>query len=79
MTEILKEKTEIAPKLKKDDFKFADAPYNLSNQSKCNCIILCTEKGIETASSIGKKLWEKLPTKIRNSKSFENFKVRIKS
>ena len=79
MTETLKVKTGITPKLKKYVFKFADAPYNLRNQSNCNCIISCTEKGIETASSIGTKLWEKFPTKIINFKSFEDFKVQIKS
>ena len=66
MTETLKVKTGITPKLKKYVFKFADAPYNLRNQSNCNCIISCTEKGIETASSIGTKLWElKLKYKSR--------------
>ena len=30
------------------------------------------------ASSIGPKLWDKVPTKIKNSKSLEKYKVQIK-
>ena len=60
-------------------FEFVEVPY-LRNQSKCNRSILCTERyGIETASSIGLKLWEKVPTEIKNSKSFQEFKVQVKS
>ena len=80
MTEIFKVKTGIAPELMKGVFEFTDVPYNLRNQSKCNRSIPCTERyGIETASSIGPKLWDKVPTEIKNSKSLEEFKVRIKS
>ena len=53
--------------------------HDLRNQSNCNRSIPCTESyGIETASSIGAKLWDKVPTEIKNSKSLEKFKVRIK-
>ena len=80
MTEIFKVKTGIAPELMKDVFEFADVPYNLRNQSKCRRSIPCTERySIETASSIGPKLWDKVPTEIKNSKSLEEFKARIKS
>ena len=80
MTEIFEVKTGIAPELMKGVFKFTDVLYNLRNQSKCNRSIPCTEKyGIEAASSIGLKLWGKVPTEIKNSKSLKEFKVRIKS
>ena len=80
VTEIFKIKTGIAPELMKGVFEFTDVPYNLRNQSKCNRSIPCTERyGIETASSIGPKLWDKASTEIKNSKSLEEFKVRIKS
>ena len=47
-------------------FEFADVRYNLRNQSKCDRSIPCTERyGIKTASSIGPKLWNKVP-KILN-------------
>ena len=60
-------------------FEFADVPYNLKNQSKYNRSMPCTERyGIETASSIGPKLWDKVPTEIKHSKSLEQFTVRIK-
>ena len=61
-------------------FEFADVPYNLRNQSKCSRSISCSERyGIAAASSIGLKLWDKVPTEIKNSKSLEEFKARIKS
>ena len=79
ITEMFKVKTGIALELMKGIFKFTDVPYNLRNQSKCNRSIPCTERyGIETASSIGPKLWDKASTEIKNSKSLEEFKVRIK-
>ena len=69
ITEILKVKTRIAPELMKGVFEFTYVPYNLRNQSKCNRSIPCTESyGIETASSIGPKLWDKVLTEIRNKK-----------
>ena len=56
-----------------------DVPSNLRNQSQCNRSIPCTERyGIETASSVGPKLWDKFPTEIKNFKSLEEFEVRIK-
>ena len=80
MTEIFKVKTGIAPELMKGVIEFADVLYNLRNQSKCRRDIPCTERyGIETASSVGPKLWDKVPTEIKNSKSLEEFKARIKS
>ena len=80
MTEIFKVKTGIAPELMEGVFEFTDVPYNLKNQSKCNRSILRTERyGIETASSIDPKLCDKVPTQIKNSKSLEGFKERIKS
>ena len=78
MTEIFEVKTGIAKRLIKGVFEFADVPHNLRNQSKCSRSIPCTEKyGIQAASSIGPKLWDKVPTEIKNSKSLEEFKARI--
>ena len=66
MTDIFKVKTGIAPELMKDVFEFADVFYNLRNQSKCSPSIPCTERyGIETASSVGPKLCDKVPTEIK--------------
>ena len=63
MTEIFKVKTEIASELMKGVFKFTDVAYNLRNQFKCNRRITCTERYvIDTSSSIGRKLWEKVST-----------------
>ena len=66
MTEIFKVKTGIAPELMKDVFELADVPYNLWNQSKYSRSIPSAEKyGIETAPSIGLKLWDKVATEIK--------------
>ena len=60
--------------------EFTDVRYNLRNQSKCNRSMSCTERyGIEMASSVGPKLWDKVPTEIKNSKSIDEFRVQIKS
>ena len=68
MTEIFEIETGIAPELMKGVFEFADVPYNLRNQSKCNPSVPCTERyDTETASSIPPKLWDKVATKIKNS------------
>ena len=62
----------------KGAFEFADVPYNLGNQSTCNRNTPCSEKyGIETASPIVAKLWDKVLTEIKNSKFLEEFTVRI--
>ena len=59
-------------------FEIADLPYNLRNQSNCNSSIPCTVRyGIETASSIGSKLWDKVPIEIKNSKSNSNSKFQL--
>ena len=64
----------------KDVFEFSNVSYNLRNQSKCRRNIPWTERyGIEMVSSIGPKLREKAPTEIKNSKSLEEFKARVKS
>ena len=66
MTEISKAKTGIAPELMKGVFEQADVPYNLRNRSKCSSSIPCTEKyDFETVSSIGPKLWDKVPQEIK--------------
>ena len=79
MTEIFKVKTGIALELMKVVFEFTDVPYNLRNKCKCSHRIPCTGRyGIETASSTGPKLWEKVSTEIKNSKYLDEFKARIK-
>ena len=46
MTDNFKVKTGIAPELMKGVFEFADVPYNLRNQYKCNRCVPCTERHI---------------------------------
>ena len=80
MIKIFDVKTGIAQEMMKGVFEFVDVSYNLTNQSKCSRIISCTERyGIEATSSIGPKLWDQVHTEIKNSKSLEEFKARIKS
>ena len=78
MTDLFKVKTEIDPELMKGVFEFADIPYNLRNQCKYNCSIPCTERYDIETSSVGSKLWGKVSTKTKNSKSLEEFEVQIK-
>ena len=60
----------------RDVFEFANVPYNFRNQSKCSRSISCKERyRIETVP----KLWGKVYTQIKNSKSLEGFKARVKS
>ena len=67
MTEVFKVKTDIAPELMKGLFEFTDVPYNLRNQSKFNLSIPRAKRyGIQTTSSIGPKLWAKVPTEIKD-------------
>ena len=55
-------------------FKFTDVPYNLRNESKCNCIMPCTERyGVEKVSFIGSKLRDTFPTERKYSKYLEEF------
>ena len=73
MTDIFKVKTGIAPELMKDVFEFAEVPYNLWNQFKYSRSIPSAEKyGIETAPSIGLKLWDKVPTEIKINNNNNN-------
>ena len=61
-------------------FEFFGVPYNLRSQSKCSRSIPYTERyAIETAFSIGPNQWDKVPTEIKNFKSFEDFEARSKS
>ena len=54
-------------------------PYNLRTQFKCNHNIQCTERyGIETVSSIGPKLWDKVPTEIKIPNYLRNLKCELK-
>ena len=66
MAEIIKVKTGITPELMKSIFEFANLPYSLGNQFKCNRSILRNERyGVKTASSIGPKVWDKIPSEIK--------------
>ena len=79
MSEIFKVKIGIATELMKGIFDFTGVPYNLRIQFKCNRSMPCTEKyGIETASSIGPKLWNKVLTEIKIPNPLRNLKCELK-
>ena len=77
--EIFKSKNDYSPKLMKQVFVFENRPYNLRNPS-----ILKRKKdrtvfyGSESISSLAPKIWELIPTSIKNTQSLDVFKSNIK-
>ena len=63
----------------KDFFHFIQKPYNLRNdpelQRRRNRTVY---SGTESISSLAPKIWELIPSTIRNSNSLGKFKEKIK-
>ena len=79
-TEIYKVRNDLRPKIMKDIFQFIDKPYNLRN----NSIIQRQQNrtvyfGTESLTSLAPKIWELVPNEIKNAKSLEIFKEKIKT
>ena len=78
-TEIYKTKNDIGPKIMKDTFHFIHKPYNLRNdpelQRRRNRAVY---SGTESISSLAPKIWELIPSTIRNANSLGKFKEKIK-
>ena len=74
-TEIYKVKNDLRPKIMADIFYFVEKPYNLRNdsiiQKQANRTV-CFET--ENISSLAPKLWELIPSEIKNGKSLNIFK-----
>ena len=78
-TEIYKVRNDLGPEIMKGIFHFAQKSYNLRNDSalqrRRNGIVYF---GKESISSLAPKIWEIVPCEIKNSKSQDVFKEKIK-
>ena len=79
LTEIYKTVHNLNPTFMTQVFEKKDVSYNLRESNsltlpKANTTLY----GIDTVRYIGKKLWQVLPTEIKESKSLEVFKQKIK-
>ena len=77
-TEICKLRNDSGPEIMKDIFHFAQKPRNLRNDSPLQRRRNCTHIGTESISSLAPKIWEIVPCKIKNAKSLDIFKEKIK-
>ena len=77
--EIYKARNDLGPEIMKDIFHFVQKPYNLRNDStrqrRTNHTVYF---GTESISSLAPKIWEIVPCEIKNAKSLDIFKKRIK-
>ena len=78
INEIFKSKTGVSPELMNDIFHFVGKPYNLRSdytlERKRDHTVY---HGSESLSSLAHKLWNLLPTLIKNSASLKEFKTKI--
>ena len=77
--EIYKARNDLGPKIMKDIVHFVQKPYNLRNvstlQRRTNRTVYF---GTERISFLAPKIWEIVPFEIKNAKSLDIFKKRIK-
>ena len=78
-TEIYKAKNDLGLKIRKDTFHFIQKPYNLRNdpglQRRRNRTVYF---GTESISLLALKIWELMPSTIRNVNLLGKFKEKIK-
>ena len=78
-TEIYKVRNNLGPEIMKDIFHFVQKPYNLRNDSTLQRRINCTVYfGTENISSLAPKIWGIVLCKIKNAKSLDVFKEKVK-
>ena len=73
-TEIYKDRNDLVPKIMKDIFHSVQEPYNLRNDStlqrrRSRTVYFETE----SISSLAPKIWEIVPSEIKNAKSLQIF------
>ena len=77
--EIYKVRNDLGPEIMKDIFHFVQKPYNLRNcstvQSRRNCTVYF---GTESISSCAPKICKIVSCEIKNAKSLDIFKEKIK-
>ena len=79
-TELYKVKTNIAPEIVKDIFNTQDSTYNLRSGNSFRLGNINTVfYGQESITFLGPKIWALVPPEIKNSKSLNEFKNKIKT
>ena len=80
VTEISKIKMNLAPEIMKEVFEIVEGPYALRNELELKSRKMhCVRYGIETASFVGARVWNSLPSDLKQCKSLELFKSKIKN
>ena len=79
-TEMYKVKNGIAPLIMNQVFEVTDYHYNLRNDKTwVTHNVRTVNNGTETLSFRGPKIWEILPSSIKNTQSLKEFKTKIKN
>ena len=80
VTEIFKVKMNLAPEIMKEVFEIVEGPDTLRNELKLKSRkIHSVRRGIETASFVGARIWNSLPSDLNQCKSLELFKLKVKN
>ena len=78
LTKIFKVKMNLGPEIMKEEFGIGEGPHALRNELKLKSRkIHSVRYGIETASFVGARAWNSLPSDLKQSKSLELFKSKI--
>ena len=78
-TKIFKAKMNLAPEKMKEVFEIVEGPYALRNKLKLKLRKIDSVRyGTETASSVSARVWSSLSSDLKECKSLELFKSRIK-
>ena len=80
LIKIFKVKMKLAPEIMNDVFSIMESPYPLRNELRFKSRNIHTVRyGIETAAFVGSKIWSYLPSELKESKSLNKFRSKIKT
>ena len=80
VTEIFKVKMNLGPEIMKEVFEIVEGSHTLRNELKLKSRKIHSFRyGIETASFVGARVWNRLPSDLKQCKSLELFKSKIKN
>ena len=72
-TETYKVRNDLGPEIWKDIFHFLQKPYTLQKQRNCTVYF-----GMGSIPYLASKIWETAPCQIKNPKSLDIFKEKVK-
>ena len=75
--EIYKALHNLSPLFMSELFTLREMKYNLRNGNALTSYKPCTSYGIDSVSHLAPKIWNQIPTEIKNSKSLNIFKAKI--